>query len=456
MDEQILLELSVIERTPRPTALYTQLLWCFSAPEDSEQEKLVATLTKGLVTLTAALPWVAGQVVNDGNALKVVSHAKIPKLSVKDFNNDGTMSTMEGLRDVHFTSDMLDESNICPRSTMSKAPLPNDDDPHPVMLLQANFCKGGLLLVIQVAHAVMDIMGQTQVARLFSQACRGEKISEGDILSANLNRETLLVDFLGTHNLTDVRHVNEQPAQKTEKDEINVRMASPRKSAADVDVPLTWGSFSFGSKALSYLKTSITSQLPGNSAYVSTDDCISAALWQALGQARLKRADPSSELSFVRLADMRKHTGISEGYTGNLVTSTTATTTLERLSKRNLSSIAAELRAALDPALLRRSLIAQISPERQAANRNGTAQDRVNTLKMSSWSKADCYNLDFGLDLGRPEAVRRPIFSPVEGIVYLLPKAPDGDIIASFCLREDDMLELTQNRDFREYADFIG
>lgn len=75
---------------------------------------------------------------------------------------------------------------------------------------------------------------------------------------------------------------------------------------------------------------------------------------------------------------------------------------------------------------------------------------------MSSWSKVDCYNVDFNLGLYKLESVRRPRFSPVEGVVYLLPRAPDGEIVAGLCLRIDDMKELMVDEEFVAYGVFIG
>jgi hypothetical protein len=75
---------------------------------------------------------------------------------------------------------------------------------------------------------------------------------------------------------------------------------------------------------------------------------------------------------------------------------------------------------------------------------------------VSSWSKVDCYEFDFNLGLGRPESVRRPQFSPVEGVVYLLPKALDGEIVAGLCLRDDDMEKLKVDKEFVKYGKYNG
>ncbi|KAG2012817.1 hypothetical protein GB937_006903 [Aspergillus fischeri] len=60
----------------------------------------------------------------------------------------------------------------------------------------------------------------------------------------------------------------------------------------------------------------------------------------------------------------------------------------------------------------------------------------------SSWAEVNCYELDFNLGLGTPECVRRPRILPVEGLMYLLPKALDGEIALMVCLRDEDLERL--------------
>lgn len=61
--------------------------------------------------------------------------------------------------------------------------------------------------------------------------------------------------------------------------------------------------------------------------------------------------------------------------------------------------------------------------------------NRINTINVSSWAKMKCYDIDFSLALGLPEAVRRPSFTPVESIAYYLPKERDGTAVVGLCLR---------------------
>ena len=77
-------------------------------------------------------------------------------------------------------------------------------------------------------------------------------------------------------------------------------------------------------------------------------------------------------------------------------------------------------------------------------------------LILSSWSKVQISDLDFGLGLGRPKAVRRPRFKALEGLVFLMPKSLEEDVAAAICLREEDMNRLRTDPYFGKYAQYIG
>ena len=75
--------------------------------------------------------------------------------------------------------------------------------------------------------------------------------------------------------------------------------------------------------------------------------------------------------------------------------------------------------------------------------------------------KVDC-NLDFGLELGFPESIRRPRFEALEGLVYFLPRsggdgdAAFGDVVVMVCLRDGDLERLRGDEVFSSYVEFIG
>jgi hypothetical protein len=77
-------------------------------------------------------------------------------------------------------------------------------------------------------------------------------------------------------------------------------------------------------------------------------------------------------------------------------------------------------------------------------------------LVLSSWAKLKGYGLDFNLGLGMPLAVRRPLFQPVQGLAFLMPKTLHGDIEAAICLRDEDMERLREDVEFGKYGTYIG
>lgn len=77
-------------------------------------------------------------------------------------------------------------------------------------------------------------------------------------------------------------------------------------------------------------------------------------------------------------------------------------------------------------------------------------------IMFSSWAKLDCYELDFNLGLGKPEAVRRPQFEPVESLIYSMPRTLDGEIAVAICLRDEDMERLRADEEFAKYGRYIG
>jgi len=45
---------------------------------------------------------------------------------------------------------------------------------------------------------------------------------------------------------------------------------------------------------------------------------------------------------------------------------------------------------------------------------------------------------------------------PVESLLYLMPRRPDGEISAARCLRDEDMALLRADEEFAKYGSYIG
>ncbi|GAB1311177.1 hypothetical protein MFIFM68171_01387 [Madurella fahalii] len=75
---------------------------------------------------------------------------------------------------------------------------------------------------------------------------------------------------------------------------------------------------------------------------------------------------------------------------------------------------------------------------------------------ISSWTSPSFYDMDFGFHLGKPEALRRPLFTPLEGLAYLIPRLFGGETVFGICLREGDTAKLRVDHEFSKLAVYTG
>ncbi|OBT93467.1 hypothetical protein VE01_08649 [Pseudogymnoascus verrucosus] len=400
--------LDIFGQQPRLN-IHTQICLCFPLPDAFAQSRVISTLRSGLERLTASFPWVAGQVIGEGSGdgntgvFKIKALGNIPRLVVKDLRNDPLAPTMQALRQANFPMKKLDESVIAPRNTFPGTDVAEETESNsPVFLLQANFIVGGLVLTFLgpelASHLVKPIPGT------------------------------------GGSTQTPV--------------------APPPRCV--------WASFVLSPASLAALKSiALETRSPGSS-YVSTDDALSAFVWQSIMRARLARLPPTTEATFARAVDVRRYVDVPATYTGIVQNMTYTTYQLRKLVALPLGEIASALRVALDlkttilPFHTRALATYLHSQADKSMVSPASSIDLSVDVMLSSWAKTDCYSLNFNLGLGFPEAVRRPRFAPLQSFVYFMPRACDGEIAVAMCLREEDMEQLRVDEEFVKYARHDG
>jgi hypothetical protein len=134
--------------------------------------------------------------------------------------------------------------------------------------------------------------------------------------------------------------------------------------------------------------------------------------------------------------------------------------TIERLVNEPLGVVASQLRLSLDPKKLAYntraiSTFLNRSPDKSVISFTATIKPSSD-ISLSSWAKLNCYELDFNLGLGKPQAVRRPKFGAFESLMYLMPKTLDGEIAVAICLSDEDMEKLKIDKEFTKYGKYIG
>ncbi|RGP74181.1 trichothecene 3-o-acetyltransferase [Fusarium sporotrichioides] len=446
------IELDIIGQQPPLLSIYTQISLVYPVSDPSQYPTIVSTLEEGLKRLSQTFPWVAGQVktegISEGNTgtSKIIPYEETPRLVVKDLRDDSSAPTIEGLRKAGFPLEMFDENVVAPRKTLAIGPGNGPNDPKPVLLLQLNFIKGGLILTVNGQHGAMDMTGQDAIIRLLSKACRNESFTEEEISAMNLDRKTV-VPLLENYKVgPELDHQIAKPA--------------PAGDAPPAPAKASWAFFSFTPKALSELKDAATKTLDASSKFVSTDDALSAFIWQSTSRVRLARLDASTPTEFCRAVDMRGPMGVSSTYPGLLQNMTYHDSTVAEIANEPLGATASRLRSELNSDRLRRRTQALATymhglPDKSSVSLTADANPS-SSIMLSSWAKVGCWEYDFGFGLGKPESVRRPRFEPFESLMYFMPKKPDGEFTASISLRDEDMERLKADEEWTKYAKYIG
>ncbi|PVH98836.1 hypothetical protein DM02DRAFT_719157 [Periconia macrospinosa] len=459
--------------------LYTQLAFVYPRSESASKPDIISIMDRGLEHLSKSFPWVAGQVVNTNTNPAATPKYKIrplnstPELLIKDYTENPSVPSFVQLEEAEFPMNMLSEDVWAPCATLAglsydpSSPSGGPNKIAPVMLVQLSFIEGGLVLCINLQHNVCDMMGQAAIMEWLSKACRGENFTNHEIQLGQMDRTTT-VPLIGENNWNPGNLLDDQilaPQNTPEESDISATAPAP-----DVAVPETleppvcsWVYFNFSATALAGLKTFASETLPPNSSFISTDDAISAFIFQSVLRVRKPRLNQQRSVRFARAVDARRYMDVNSKYPGILQNMTYTSYQLSELLNTPLGHIAAAMREKVDPAtsdvaLRTRALITYLaqSPE-NALKVSFTARLKTDAdIMLSSWAKIAAFEWDFGLGLGRPKAVRRPGFLPVESLMYIMPKDKKGGIAVGMCLRKDDLEKLVEDIEWTKFATFIG
>lgn len=435
--------------------IYTQICLTFPLPLDhtnSTTDKIVDTLSNGLNILASSFPWISCQVSrNDDGLFHFSEFEKAPRFFVKNVLNKST-DQLEFAREAGFPFAMFDEQFISPCNTF---PFVSRLDgtkvtSQPVFQLQATFISGWAILTFVSHHQAMDMTGHGQIMHLLNKACYGIPFSEEELRIGNLNRKNIipLLSTLEDPMLITAHQISRESSKSTEE------------SSA------SWAYFLFSPAALSTLKTLAASTLSTTSSvsFVSTDDVLTAFVWQSISRVRASRFDSHEvKTKLGRAVDPRSFVGLPATYPGLVQNMTYHEFGIHDIVALPLGQVAADLRRAVDPAtsqlgVTTRALATVLdrAEDKNTINVTASLECSSTDLMLSSWSKVECYSWDFNLGLGLPEAVRRPLFTPVPGLIYFMPRRSDGEIAVAISLLDKDLNKLKVDELFTSFARFVG
>jgi trichothecene 3-O-acetyltransferase len=442
--------LDIFGQQPMLSNAYTQVCLCYPVHQEVSRSFILDTLRKGLDNLSEHFPWVAGQVVNEAGqegssgTMKIRAFKGNRLLKARDLREIPSAPTMEGLRSAGFPLAMLDESVVAPRGTFTLPDSPEAAQEAPVFSVQANSIEKGLVITFVANHGAMDMSAMCAVMAMLDKACRDEAFTASELQVGNMKRTNLIP-------LLQEETYKENPAL------VHQMFKAPPVMPQDCEI----GYFRFPSAKLLELKTLATPA--GDGQRISTDDALSAFVWQAIMRARLPRLSTDKAVTLARAVDVRSIMGIPKEYPGLMINTAFKTYVLQKLLEEPLNRLAPKLRSQLSPETSSleydtrclATLFDSTHDKRFIAFTAGL--DPSVDVLLSSWAKSNNYELDFGLGLGKPEFVGRTTCSPVlEGLLHVMPRDAKGDIAVSISLRGEDMSRLQADIEMAKYASYIG
>ncbi|RPA74893.1 trichothecene 3-O-acetyltransferase [Ascobolus immersus RN42] len=420
--------------------IYSPLVSIHPLHNDTQEYRaaIVERLQAGLDKMIEVIPWLAGEVIHEGVTATNTGVTKIrarPAVPIIEKYHDSP--TYSELKSANFPSRMLTERQFCPITTdpsLYRAPFLHGFNP--VFLIQANFIPGALLLTIMTNHTTCDMTGQGILMELLHKACTSTPFTPTEISSLNHPRTTA-IPFLPSYDTSNIPYQLVPPC------------TSGRPGDGTNLPPVTWTFFTFTPAALSALKALASENLPSTTPFISTNDAVSALLYQRLSIARRPNLPENSTCTFSRAVNIRPFFAdtMPPLYPANAKNMVYATYPLPAICDAPLSHIAADLRRLVAPETntIRRDTqtLASLFHNSESKNVAGLLGklNRDTDYVISCWSKLNCYKLDYGLGLGKPEVVRRPECEGGERLTctYFMPMREDGELAVCAALRREEL-----------------
>ena len=436
------------------TRFHTSLLVAFPLSQQADCELVSQRFEEAIKTLFDYYPFLAGQVVRDrewqGEQESARPYKVVPN-DVSDFKylrknviTDSFPSYAE-LKDARFPMRMLDGTVLSPYQDIPDHY--SDDDHTPVFVIQLNFVSGGLLVNFCMMHTAMDGNGLGQVVRQFAAIMRGEKLSEIDVMAGNLDTNQALPSLPDGEPCLEVH-------KRMLKDPNAIDDGHP-----DPTVEFKWAYFDFPPAKAIELKEAASKKCPRGT-WITSDDAVTALIWRAITRVRSTNLDMSLTSTMARAANLRGKLDppLPASFLANCVVALFTDVKLSNLvNEMDLSDVAILLRQEINAVgdHFTRSYITFL---RALLNRDDFTFSGKNADRdycMSSWANWPVYGHSFGEELGKPEFVRRPRMTGMEGLGFIMPREEDGRLVLAISWTKEMMEKLSKDEELMSFAVYL-
>ena len=439
---------------------YTHLLLGFPISNETDRDSIVKALEDAALALTATFPWLAAKVMHEG---RTAENSGVFRLKpCPDFAPPNSVVIIQDRSDVCLPYDqiraakgpvsMLDGKLLGPVIAFPETYEETKANPARVLVIQANFISGGLLLDVASQHNFIDGGGLFHCVSLLAKLLRGETLSDFEVQQGNRDRRNLIPLLRDDEPMLDHSHLK-RPSVTT-------------ASTVGKRPPAAWHCFRFPSTKVEENKNRANADLVREAVgeetaqWVSTNDALSAFLWKRLAAVRFqRRGNPDEFTKLSRALDARRAMGIPKEYMGQMGYNATCRVRFGDLDQMSLGATAATLRNKVKEVNTEHSVrswatfISQ-EPDKSTIMFGGTFNPDTD-VGLSSLAHVELYSQSFGI-LGKPELVRRPNFSPLEGCVYFWSRTESGDIDVLLCLNEADIEGLKADGEWKDHTEYIG
>ena len=437
---------------------YMHIALGFKLPKNYSQETISRELRRACGDLTAAFPWLAGHVVTEGagpDSCGVVTIAPYPPggrgsvLVTKDISR--TYPSFDKVVAAGVPMSMLDGDVLTDKKGLGQ-PCDEASQRVPVTEIQANFLEGGMIISFATHHSIMDMNGQGHFMQMLAKRLHGQPLTEQEIAHGNRDRRAAIRMLRSDEMEPDVR----------KKFLVDGPLLPPMEEGA----VSKWAYFHFSGAKLAELKALVAKSKASPASWASTNDVLTAFVFQHVLAARIKRrgAPKDGTAMLVRAVNARRfiETPLPVEYMGNVVFPVLTKVPLDSpKATSDLAGLSFECRSDLQNLSTNdvHSFVTTLAHEKDksqitfAPNFNPFSYDML----LSSWSGIGILQTDFGSTLGgKPVFGKYQNFAPFEGVGFLMPITDAGDVDLAICLRVEDIETLKGDAEFLKYAKYVG
>ena len=445
--------------------LYISFIHCFSLPVRTDQKALYLRLKHGLSETVSELPFLGGCIVPEvgksGRVQIQIDEGYGIRFPYRDYTDVSPQNSWrrsyEELKAAHFPISALDAGKLSPVDPIPTSPTP------PVMVVQANFINGGLLLTTSIHHSALDATGFATVLKIWANRSRRD-YDRGGIVSLTtpnwraMDRSVLMKG----HAEANIR---DSPVFRV-RDGLELTVSQrtgmvPACPAKEISI------FYFSPSRLAQLKLAASSDNTTDT-WVSTNDALCALLWRHLSRARgfgslesSGQGTPPVQFTLAVQGRQRLAPPLSEEMLGNVVTLCPASLDINTLTSPSspLYNAASTLRKAInniDSAYLR-GTIGMIDSISDLKDLELSVFDNpLRDLLVSSWSDLGLLQVDWGQGVGRPDYMRitqQPSTGGIGG-AGIFPRLLDGGLEVLIGVEAEAMKRLRADEEFLRYAEW--